>query len=383
MVVAGVGGITGGMRRFFLTVSLTLISAAASAQQPVPTPTAATAPAPRFQMVVPPGYEKVAGDGYTAVCLGRDGPWVRQAVKDVKPATRPTTMPADVLKRVTENRAAVVKQMVADLALADDKQPNRFFDESLIPTLRKLEAVRPPLYLLICTREQLRTLVESGWGEPRFRYNRVAQDVSVDDRISLSLDRPMDDTVLPANYDERDAPDARAKRLASQIQRLQSELAQTIANEAQPAVFNRLGQHVDEQYFQPLKLRHDQRWLAMGVAGYLTGKYGAQLTGVPRETWVRMMTYEDRRFPVATRSIDLVHPADEATLRPEAVPLYAQAMRRKAIAAVNRWAAEAGDGAITKVLAAVRASPPADGAALVKLVRERGGVDLSKDLAAQ
>ena len=377
------------MNRLLLSVSLVLIGAVASGQQPA-APAApgaaggAAAPAaPRFKMVVPAGYEQVKGDGFTAVCLARDAGWVKQAVAAVKPATRPTTMPADVLKRVTENRAAIVKQMVADFALPDDKEPNKFFDEALIPTLKKLDAIRPPLFLLVTTKPQLKALVETGWGEPRFRLNRVADDVSIDDRVSMAIDREMDDTVLPAFYDEKQGPDDRAKKLTAEVQKFKDDLARTIANEAQPAVFNRLGQFIDEQYIQPLKLRRDQMWFAMGVNGYFSGKYGTQLTGVGRDVWMRMMTYEDRRFLVSARSIDLTHPADEGTLRPEAVPHYVQAMRRKAIAVVNKWATEKGDAALTKVLVAVRAKTPADGAALVKLVQELTGADLAKDLAAQ
>lgn len=372
------------MNRLLLSVSLVLIGAAASGQQPAaPGAPGATPPAPRFKMVVPAGYEQVKGEGFTAVCLARDAGWVKQAVAGVKPATRPTTMPADVLKRVTENRAAVVKQMVADLALSDDKQPNTFFDEALIPTLKKLDALRPSLFLLVTTKAQLKELVETGWGEPRFRFNRVANDVSIDDRVSMSLDREMDDTALPAFYDEKQTPEERAKKLTTEVQKFKDDLVRTIANEAQPAVFNRLGQHIDEQYIQPLKLRPDQMWFAMGINGYFSGKYGSQLTGVGRDVWVKMMTFEDRRFPVSSRAIDLTHPADASTLRPEAVPLYTQAMRRKSIAVVDKWATEKGDAALTKVLVAVRAKPPADGAALVKLVQELTGADLGKELAAQ
>lgn len=371
------------MFRSILVVSLAMAGLAAVGQQaPAAGPASAPVP-PRFQMVAPAGYEKVAGEGFTAVCLGRDVAWVRQAIGAVKPATRPTTMPADVLRKVTENRAAVVKQMVADLALPDDKLPNEFFDDSLIPTLKKLDAVRPSLFLLITTKPQLMELVQSGWGEPRFRYNRVANDVSIDDRISLSIDRPVDDTVLPAFFDEKEAPDARAKRLTAQIQKLQGDLALTVANEAQPAVFNRLGQFLEDKVFAPLKLRKDQIWLAMGMNGYLAGKYGAQLSHVSKETWMQMTTYEDRRYPVSARPIDLVHPADPATLKPGAEVPYVQAMRRKAVAAVNRWATEKGDASITKALVAVREKKPADGESLVKVVQEAAGVDLSKDLAAQ
>jgi hypothetical protein len=292
-------------------------------------------------------------------------------------------MPADVLRRVTENRAAVVRQMAADFGLPDDKEPNRFFDEQLIPTLRKLDELRPPVYFLVSTYDQLRALVADGWGEPRFRYNRAAGEVSYDDRISLAVDRPVDDTVLAATYAPGDAPEARVKRLAASVQKVQADLTRSIAVESEPAVFNRLGQHIHERYFEPLKLRRDQLWLGMGVNGYFTCKYGAQLTGRPRDDLLKSMTFEDRRFPVSSRPIDLAHPADEAALKPGAGPYYHQAMRRKAVAAVMRWVAQAGEPSVTKVLVALRANPPADGAALVKMIRDVAGVDLSKDLAPQ
>jgi hypothetical protein len=366
----------------FLLIAL-VVAVHARAQQGAPAAASTQPVAPRYQVVVPPGYERITAGGQTALCLPADASWVRQALGQVKPATRPTTAPADLLRRVTENRAAVVKQMVADLGLADDKEPNRLFDEKLIPTLRKMDEMRPPVFFLVSTRDQLRELVAGGWGEPRFRYNRAAGEVAYDDRISLTIDRPMDDIVLAATYAAADPPDARAKRLAADVQQVVNSLAARIAAEAVPAAFNQVGQHLDEKYFVPFKLRRDQVWLGMGANGYFACKYAAQLTGRSKEELLRAMTYEDRRFPVSAAPIDLTRPAEESTLKPGAVPHYNQAMRRKAVAILMRWVEKAGEPSVTKVLVAVRQRLPEDGAALVKLIQNLAGVDLSKDLAAQ
>jgi hypothetical protein len=343
---------------------------------------AATTPK-RFEMVVPPGWERVSVAGRTAVCRPADAAWVRQALGEVKATTRPTTMPADLVKRVTDNRTAVTRAIVADFALADDREVGRLFDELLIPTLTKMQELRPPIIFLVCTQPQLRELVASGWGEPKLRYNRVAQEVSYDDRVSLAIDRPMDDTVLPARYAESDPPEVRAKRLTAEVQQLEANVTARVAAEGLPAIYNRVGQFLDEQFLEPLKLRRDQLWLAMGVNGFFTGKYGEMLTGHPRDAWLRSLTYEDRRQPVGARSIDLTRPADEATMRPGAAPYYTQAMRRKAVAVVAKWVEKTGEPSVTKVLVALRKGVPADGAGLVKLIQDVAGVDVSKDVAAQ
>ena len=371
--------------RWFVVAMVVLGSVARAQQQPAAAVSPAAAPAnpPRYQLVVPAGFEKVTVAGHTAVCQPQDVGWVRQALADVKPATRPTTMPADLLRRVKENRAAVTRQIVTDFAAPDDKGPNRLFDELLIPTLTKLDELRPPVFLLVCTQEKLRDLVAGGWGEPRFRYNRVAGEVSYDDRISMAIDRPMDDNVLPSIYGEKDTPEVKAKRLVAQVQKLDQDLARTLANEALPAVFNRLGQFIDEEYFVSLKLRRDQLWLAMGINGYFSGKYGSQLTGYARENWIRDITHEDRGYPVSAGPIDLTHPVEEGSLKPGAAPYYAQAIRRKAVGVVVKWVEKAGEASVTKVMVALRTGMPADGAGLVKLIKDVAGVDVSKDVAAQ
>jgi hypothetical protein len=377
------------MNRSAHIILLTLATLAGNSQAQKAPPAAppappATAPvAPPYVLVMPPGHQKVTAAGHNALCLPADAQWVTKALAETKPATRPTTMPADVLKRVTDNRAAVVKQMVADLALADDKQPNRVFDEQIIPTLKKLDAIKPSVYFLVCTREQLRELTKGGWGEPRYHYNRLANEASVDDNIMLSLDRPMGDAVLPVFYTDKEAPDTRAQNLARGIQQFDTEMATRISQQSQPLVFNFLAEHIGQTYFDPMKLRRDQQWLALGVTGYLTSKYAGQLTPTPREAWLKGMTFDDPRYPIGSKSIDLTHPAEEASMRPIAVPYYNQALRRKAMTVVMRWAEKGGEPSITKAIVAVRAKPPADGAALIKLIQETTGVDLAKDAAPQ
>jgi hypothetical protein len=70
-------------------------------------------------------------------------------------------------------------------------------------------------------------------------------------------------------------------------------------------------------------------------------------------------------------------------MRPAAVPYYNQALRRKAVSVVATLAQKGGDGALTKVVAALRTKLPADGPALVKMIQETTGVDLSKEAGAQ
>ncbi|HEY7117389.1 MAG TPA: hypothetical protein VH475_12430 [Tepidisphaeraceae bacterium] len=364
--------------RPFLLILLCVLGGAAPAQP------ASTAPtAPRYTLVMPPGFEKVTVGAHIAICQPNDVEWVKKSLAEVKPATRPTTMPADLLKRVTENRPAVVKQMVADFALADDKEPNRLFDEKLLPTLTRLDQLKPPVYFLVCTREKLRELTSGGWGEPRFHYNRVAGEVSIDDHVYLSIERPMDDAVLIGYYAEKDPIEHRIRALAAATQKLDADLLRMIAEQSQPLVFNLTAQHLGEHYLEPLKLRRDQQWLALGVAGYFAAKYAGQLTPYAKEQWLKDVTFENPRYPVSARGIDLTRPAEESTLRPVAIPFYTQAMRRKSIGVVAKWAQKSGDASVTKVLAAVGANKPTDGAALLKLVKDLTGEDLTKDLGAQ
>ncbi|HYE18085.1 MAG TPA: hypothetical protein VEA69_06560 [Tepidisphaeraceae bacterium] len=371
------------MRRLLLSL-LTLLTLPALAQVTQPPAPAAAPDRPRYELQMPAGFQKVEVAGHAALCEPGDVEWVTLALKSIKPATRPTTMPADLITRATAARAKIVAQMKADLALADDKAASEFFDAKLLPTLKKFETLRPPVFFLVLARPRLDDLTKDGWGEPRFRFNRVAGVTSYNDNVMLSMDRPMDDAVLPAFVDPKNTPEEKAKKLAAGVVELDTKLAQMVSGQSQLQVFNLIAQHIGEQHMDPLKLRRDQQWLTMGVTAYLTAGYAGEITGINKAVWLQDATFEHPRATLlSARSIDLLAPADESKMKPAAVPHYTQAMRRKAVGVVMAWTSKAGDAAIAKTLTAIRKQPPADGAALVAQIKEQTGVDLAAELRAK
>ncbi|MDB5323127.1 MAG: hypothetical protein JWN40_4758 [Phycisphaerales bacterium] len=357
-----------------------------SAAPPVPPPAApapkADAPAPRVVAVVPPGYEKVTVAGHTALAEPNDVAWVKQALTDTKPPAKNGVTPADMIQTLVDKRAALTKQMVTDLALPDDKAVNEFLDTKVISTLKKLDELRPPIFYLVITQDKLRDLTKTGWGEPRYHYNGVANAAAVDDSLPYSIDKPMDDTILPAFYNDKDAADVRAKNLAAGLQNFDANLAANGARQANPAVFNLFVGFIQEKQIDPLKLKRDQSWLGSGVANFLAAKYTAVVTGVDKNRMLQELTSEPNLFPVSARSVDLAHPLDEASMKASVVPYYTVSMQRKATAVVAVWVDQAGEAAIPRTLTALRAKMPADGAALVKVIQDVTGADLSKYLAA-
>jgi hypothetical protein len=364
---------------FVYSGRLTAVSAA-----PAPAaPAAPKADAPRAVAVPPPGYEKVTVAGHTALAEPNDVAWVKQALTDTKVAPKNGVTPADMIQTLVDKRAALTKQMVTDLALADDKAVNEFLDTKVIATLKKLDEMRPPLFYLVITQDKLRDLTKTGWGEPRYHYNGVANAAAVDDSLPFSIDKPMDDTILPAFYNDKDAPDVRAKNLAAGLQNMDANLAANGARQAPSAIFNLFVTFIQEKQIDPLKLKLDQSWLGSGVANFLAAKYTAVVTGAEKNSILQQLTSEPNVFPVSARSVDLAHPLDEASMKPAIVPYYKVSMQRKATAVVAVWVDQAGEAAIPRTLTAMRAKMPADGAALVKMIQETTGADLSKYLAAQ
>jgi hypothetical protein len=338
-------------------------------------------PAPQAA-VIPPGYEKITVAGHTALAQPNDVAWVKQALTDTKPPPKAGASPADMIQTLVDKRAALTKQMVTDLALADDKEVNEFLDTKVIATLKKLDEIRPPVMYLITTQEKLRDLTKTGWGEPRYHYNGVANAAAFDDSLPFSIDKPMDETILPAFYSDKDGTEVRAKNLAAGLQNLDATLAANAARQANPAVFNLFVQFIQEKQMDPLKLKRDQSWLGMGLSNFLAAKYTSVVTNVAKDRMIAELTTEPNLFPVSARSIDLVHPVDESSMKPAAVPYYTVSMQRKATAVVAVWVNQAGEAAIPRTLTALRAKMPADGAALVKTIQEATGADLSKYLAA-
>jgi hypothetical protein len=358
-------------------------AATRSYAQPAGAPAAKPDEPKRQELVVPPGYEKVTVAGHTALAAPGDVSWVKQGLSDVKPPTKQGVSPADMIQTLIDKRAALTKQIVTDLALADDKSVNEFFDTKLIPTLKKLDETRPPIFFLVITQDKLRDLTKTGWGEPRYHYNGVANAAVFDDNIAFSIERPMDDVVLPAFYVDTMPIDQRVKNMSAGVQNLDANLAALAARQANPTVFNLFVQFIQERHMEPLKLRRDQSWLGMGVSNFLGVKYTSVVTTIPKDQMLRELTSEPQLFPVSARAIDLTRPLEESSMKKEAAPYYTVSMQRKATAVVAVWVDTAGEAAIPRTLTALRAKPAADGAALVKVIQDATGADLMKYLAAQ
>jgi hypothetical protein len=312
-----------------------------------------------------------------------DVSWVKQALSDVKPPTKQGVSPADMIQTLIDKRAALTKQIVTDLALPDDKSVNEFFDTKLIPTLKKLDETRPPIFYLVVTQEKLRDLTKTGWGEPRYHFNGVANAAVFDDNIAYTIEKPMDDIVLPAFYVDTMPIEQRVKNMSAGVQNLDANLAGLAARQANPAVFNLFTTFIQEKHMEPLKLKRDQSWLGMGVSNFLGAKYTSVVTTVPKDQMLRELTSEPQLFPVSARSIDLTKPLDEGSMKKEALPYYTVSMQRKATAVVAVWVDTAGEAAIPRTLTALRGKPAADGVALVKVIQDATGADLMKYLAAQ
>jgi hypothetical protein len=80
-------------------------------------------------------------------------------------------------------------------------------------------------------------------------------------------------------------------------------------------------------------------------------------------------------------AINLLKPADLKLMRPEAVGLYLDTLRRKSARAIEYLVEQGGgDGAIAKAVSALRDKKPGDGPALVKEIQDATKVDLTPAL---
>lgn len=364
-----------------LALMPSLLPAQTPATGPATLPTtqeATTAPA-RRAVVAPPGFERVEGAGVVVFCQEADAGWVRETLSAYKPATRPSTMPADLLARVAEQRGAVVEMMRKDLGLTDKAALDRLFDETVLPGLRQVEGFRPALFYVVTTPPVLKDLIKNGkWSDPRLRFNRVADEVFVD-AIALSVDKPMDDTIIPVMHDEAWDAARRKEHLTQALQQVDREISQRLSGQAQFDCHRAMIDFMMKSVFEPLKLKLGQQWFGLGAAGVLSCDYAHLLTGADKRQLMAMLLVEVRRSPVPTSSIDLLNPMDVSSLRREAVGGYTDAFRRKSVFVARKWIDKGGRESVTRVLESVRKNPPADGAALLELIKADSGVDLTAD----
>src|SRR5262245_12097627 len=75
-----------------------------------------------------PGFTRVSVNDHEVTCLPEDQAWVRRALSAYKSPAPPSTMPAELVERITAQREALTRQMVQDLALPNAKFIDPVFD---------------------------------------------------------------------------------------------------------------------------------------------------------------------------------------------------------------------------------------------------------------
>jgi hypothetical protein len=273
--------------------------------------------------------------------------------------------------------------MASDLGIADPSSIDQLLNEHVIPDLQKMADMRPPMFYLVCSKQKLKELIKGGWSDPRFRYNRAADDVSEYRNVSLSIQNAMDDLLIPALTDASQPVEKRREALQKQVDMNEANIAASLATQGLILVQTGLVAAIDDAAIKPLALKPGQEWFGIGVEGLLSTRYMTQLNGMRNEDLLHILTDDDPRNPIRAATINLIHPTDPSHLRPAYAPAYIDALRRRSVLVVNSLVQRTGPEAIPKLLNAIKQSQPKDADALLELIKQTVGVDLSRDVLPQ
>jgi hypothetical protein len=354
-----------------------LVARGQDVELPSPATTLPTTQRARHVAQIPPGFQKVEVEGRTALAEPADASWVRKQLEAMKPTSRPSVV-GDMLSQTKSQKGALVKALAQDLD-ADPKALANAYDADVIEQLQKMYDLHPAILYLVTSREKVKELLLNGWKDPNFYYNRIADATVVSGNVAIRTDGQMDDAVVPALYPAKATNDQKLKALTDAVAQSEGDLVKFLDARAKPAVSSGLATMVHNVAMKDLTFTDDQRWFALGAPIVVAAKYSGPLTGNPE--LLKAMTQDNPQNPLRFTSIDLLHPPAINSMNPEAIPFYFDTARRKSAAAIAHLIDQAGPGAIGKILTAIRAQKPADGPALVKLIQDQTGVDLTKDLS--
>lgn len=346
----------------------------------------ATSPSPatRPRLSVPPGFVRVDVGTRRFLLRPDDEAWVRRAAGQAPPATRPTTLPTDILTNIEARRAVFVERLAGDL----DVPPSRiegFLDGVLVPELRELVDQPIASVAMVATRAQYRQALESGWEVPAIRFNRVSGEVLFVQTMVATSDPESAEALVPFLVLDEHTEDQRVAKLAQELSNLDESALRAAAQRAQFILQARLLRFIGGDVLNELKIPQDAEWVVIGITGCLTAKYTSLLSGMSRRAIVEGMTAEPRRAPpgyVRAASIDLVTPLDVASLRPNAVVPYLDAVRRKSVAAIEHLLFLHGDELLPRLIRDLRSTPPANSRDVIRRIAQLSGTDLTAMLQA-
>lgn len=333
----------------------------------------------RPRLVVPEGYEKLRFGGRVLLVTPADRAWVTAAIERAMtaPVTRPSTMPAEIIGRVRDSRADLIRMLSTDLAISEVRVEG-WVDDGVLKALTEFEASAMINVPMVVTRDRAKALLAGGWENPAFRFNRLTGEVGFSQTLVISTDEDSPDALVPFLYDPTAPEEDRIAQLATALGNLDASVLRARAQRGQFILQAALLRFIGNGVLEDLNLRDDQGWLAAGLSGILTAKYTSMLSGVPRRQIVQAMTIEPARGRgIPARSIDLLAPLDPNAMRREMILPYVDAVRRKSVRAMDELVLRKGDEVIPLLLTKVRELKPADGTALRLLVEETTGVDLT------
>lgn len=269
--------------------------------------------------------------------------------------------------------------MAADLAVPEDKVA-AFLGDKLGAELGKMADVKPRIFVLVATQEEVTAAMKAGWADPRFHYNPLADHTFYRPNIRITTDRPMDDAVLWAEVQAKSSPADVADAVVKAYQDTEGEFTSAVSNEAMVLTRNLFIQFVGDNVVTPLKLPPTEQWFGLGLMASMSAKYTSAVTGIGRADLLAPLSVENADNPLKSAPLDLLHPLDPAAIKPQYMPFYIDAMSRKATRVLGKLIEKSGDGVVPKLIAALRDKPPADNDALVKTIQDVTGVDLTTDL---
>jgi hypothetical protein len=366
------------IRRFLTIVPLLaalFCAAVARGVESGATTTPTTEPAPH-KAQIPPGFHVITIGQRSAICRPEDDAWIKEVLTSVAPATRPTTMPSDIAGLLQQHRKELTTAIVQDLALSDSKAVDDFLDTKLLPRLTNIGALKPTVYYFVATRPQVADALDGGWSDPRYHLIRYAHDVEYSSLAMLTTDKPMDDLIWWVEIRDGDNAATRRDRLIAEVRYFEGGVSNHISMFGKNESEHMLEQFIHDIAIKPLKLPPREDWFDFGVSNIFAIKYAATVTGAPRSEWTeQLIGRPDQQRPYVR--LDLINALDPAQIRPEYLADYDRALLPKGALVINSWLTSEGDGALAKVLPALRSHAPATQQELIDAVKKATGYDMA------
>jgi hypothetical protein len=368
------------MTRWIALAVLSLLGPSPLLAQAPATPDAAPATTQRqpYRVTPPQGFVRVDAAGRVAFAKPADEAWVRETLASVTPATMPSTMPADLAERLVASRDRLASLLEKRLGYADRAAFDAFYDQTLLPGVRGFEKLTVPAFYLVGNTDDVKQALRSGWTNPRYYFNRAADTVNFEAGMSINPGGENDEVLLPALHEPGATPQQQRDRLVQTVRAMEADLAASSANRAHFVAQVQILEFIREKVFAPLELRDDQAWLATGAAGMVSAELITAASGMALEELIVQMIAEPNNTPFPASAVNLTRPMRTDELRPQFVPFYLDAVRRKSTAVVFAWMRQGGsDDALPKLLESLRKQKPEGGNALLETMRQINGVDVS------